>query len=204
MEYNKIIIVLLIVIIALLVVGVMIFGPFAKEDANLSVITNNILHDGDNFGISLIGKDGKAIVNATVDVNIIDSNGGVNHQVITTNEKGEGLLRLNGLTPGNYVVNVTYSGDNHYNGNNTSQNIEIKKLETVDHVSSDDKTNNDNKKPSYLNKIKTHYDPKSGGSITDLSQLSPDEYAQYLGYSDADEMNRETERKRAEARARNY
>ena len=36
MEYNKIIIVLLIVIIALLVVGIMIFGPFAKEDANLS------------------------------------------------------------------------------------------------------------------------------------------------------------------------
>lgn len=203
MEYNKIIIVLLIVIVALLVVGLMILGPFTKEGANLSVTTSNILHDGDNFGISLIGKDGKAIVNATVDVNIIDANGGVNHQVITTNEKGEGLLRLNGLTPGNYVVNVTYSGDNHYNGNNTSQNIEIKKLETVEHVNGDDKTSNDNK-PSYADKIKTHYDPKSGGSITDLSQLTPDEYAQYLGYSDADEMNRETERKRAEARARNY
>ena len=204
MEYNKIIIVLLIVIVALLVVGFMIFGPFAKEDANLSVTTNNILHDGDNFGISLIGKGGKAIANATVDVNIIDANGGVNHQVITTNEKGEGLLQLNGLTPGNYVVNVTYSGDNHYNRNNTSQNIEVKKLETVEHVNDGDKASNDNNQPSYANKIKVHYDPKSGGSITDLSQLSPDEYAQYLGYSDADEMNRETERKRAEARSRNY
>ena len=132
MDYNKIIIVLLIVIIALLVAGFMILGPFAKESANLSVTTNNILYDGDNFGISLIGNDGKAIVNASVDVKIIDANGGVNPQVITTDEKGEGLLQLKGLTPGNYVVNVTYSGDNHYNGNNTSQNIELKEIKAVE------------------------------------------------------------------------
>ena len=132
MEYNKIIIVLLIVIVALLVAGFMIFGPFAKESANLSVTTNNILYDGDNFGISLIGKEGKPIANATVDVNIIDAKGGQNHQVITTNEKGEGLLQLNGLTPGNYVVNVTYKGDNKYNGNNTSQNLEFKEIKAVE------------------------------------------------------------------------
>ena len=132
MEYNKIIIVLLIVIVSLLVAGFMIFGPFAKESANLSVTTNNILYDGDNFGISLIGKEGKPIANATVDVNIIDAKGGQNHQVITTNEKGEGLLQLNGLTPGNYVVNVTYKGDNKYNGNNTSQNLEFKEIKAVE------------------------------------------------------------------------
>lgn len=132
MEYNKIIIVLLIVIVAILVAGFMIFGPFAKESANLSVTTNNILYDGDNFGISLIGKEGKPIANATVDVNIIDAKGGQNHQVITTNEKGEGLLQLNALTPGNYVVNVTYKGDNKYNGNNTSQNLEFKEIKAVE------------------------------------------------------------------------
>ena len=132
MEYNKIIIVLLIVIVSLLVAGFMIFGPFAKESANLSVTTNNILYDGDNFGISLIGKEGKPIANATVDVNIIDAKGSQNHQVITTNEKGEGLLQLNALTPGNYVVNVTYKGDNKYNGNNTSQNLEFKEIKAVE------------------------------------------------------------------------
>ena len=110
----------------------MIFGPFAKESANLSVTTNNILYDGDNFGISLIGKEGKPIANATVDVNIIDAKGGQNHQVITTNEKGEGLLQLNGLTPGNYVVNVTYKGDSKYNGNDTSQNLEFKEIKAVE------------------------------------------------------------------------
>ena len=132
MDYNKIIIALLIVIVVIIVAGVMIFGPFAKESANLSVTTNNVLYDGDNFGISLIGNDGKAIVNASVDVKIIDANGGVNPQVITTDEKGEGLLQLKGLTPGNYVVNVTYSGDNHYNRNNTSQNIEFKEIKAVE------------------------------------------------------------------------
>ena len=132
MEYNKIIIVLLIVIVAILVAGFMIFGPFAKESANLSVTTNNILYDGDNFGISLIGKEGKPIANATVDVNIIDAKGGQNHQVITTNEKGEGLLQLNALTPGNYVVNVTYKGDSKYNGNDTSQNLEFKEMKAIE------------------------------------------------------------------------
>ena len=132
MDYNKIIIMLLIVIVVIIVAGIMIFGPFAKESANLSVTTNNVLYDGDNFGISLIGKDGKAIVNASVDVKIIDANGGVNPQVITTDEKGEGLLQLKGLTPGNYVVNVTYNGDNHYNKNNTSQNIEFKEIKAVE------------------------------------------------------------------------
>lgn len=132
MDHNKIIIVLLIIIVAILVVGVIMFNPFTKQCTNLSITTNNALYDGDNFGISLIGTDGKPIVNAKVDINIIDGNGGVNHQSITTNEKGEGLLQLNGLTPGNYVINVTYSGDNKYNENNTSQNIEIKEVKTVE------------------------------------------------------------------------
>ena len=130
-DYNKIIMALLIVIIVLLVVDLMIFNPFAKEDVNLSVTTGNVLFDGDNFGISLVGKDAKPIANATVNVKIIDANGNENSQVITTDEKGEGLLQLNGLTPGNYVVNVTYDGDNIHNGNNTSQNIEVKKVEAV-------------------------------------------------------------------------
>ena len=203
MEYNKIIILLLIVIIALLIAGFMILGPFAKGDTNLSITTNTVLYDGDNFGISLVGSDGKPIANARVDVKIIDANGTVNPQVITTDEKGEGLLQLKGLTPGNYVINVTYGGDNSHNGNNTSQNVEIKGNKTVDHVGGDDKATNDNENPSYANKIKTHYNSQSGGSVIDLSGLSEDEYAQYLGYSDADEMNRETERKRAEARSRN-
>jgi hypothetical protein len=132
MEYNKIIIALLIVIVALLVVGIMIFGPFSKESANLSVTTNNILYDGDNFGISLIGNDGKPIANAKVDIKIIDDKGVENNQAVTTDEKGEGLLQLKGLTPGNYLFNVTYNGDDNYNGNSTSQNIEFKETKTVE------------------------------------------------------------------------
>lgn len=160
MEYEKIIIVLLIVIIALLVAGFMIFGPFAKESTNLSVTTNNILYDGDNFGISLIGKEGEAIANATVDVNIIDANGGENHQVITTDEKGEGLLQLNGLTPGNYVVNVTYKGDNKYNGNDTSQNIEFKENKAVETSSQSSSSSSQSSSTPYdINNLPPTNDP---------------------------------------------
>lgn len=40
-------------------------------------------------------------------------------------------MQLNDLTPGNYVVNVTYGRDNSHNGNNISQNIEFKNAEVV-------------------------------------------------------------------------
>ena len=157
MDYNKIIISLLIVIVVLLVVGFMIFGPFAKEDVNLSVTTNNVLYDGDNFGISLVGSDGKPIANTRVDVIITYANGTVNPQAITTDEKGEGLLKLNGLTPGNYVINVTYSGDNKYNGNNTSQNIEFKETKTVQ--SSSQSSSGGSSWPYSINNLPPSNDP---------------------------------------------
>ncbi len=138
----------------------MILGPFAKESTNLSVTTNNILYDGDNFGISLIGKEGKAIANATVDVNIIDANGGENHQVITTDEKGEGLVQLKGLTPGNYVVNVTYNGDNKHNGNDTSQNIEFKENKAVEASSQSSSTSSQSSSTPYdINNLPPTNDP---------------------------------------------
>lgn len=138
----------------------MILGPFAKESTNLSVTTNNILYDGDNFGISLIGKEGKAIANATVDVNIIDANGGENHQVITTDEKGEGLVQLKGLTPGNYVVNVTYNGDNKHNGNDTSQNIEFKENKAVEASSQSSSSSSQSSSTPYdINNLPPTNDP---------------------------------------------
>ena len=125
MEYEKIIIILLIVILALLTVAFIFFGPFAGSDVNISVITGDTLYDGDNFGIALNSMNETPIANAVVNVTIIDGHGVKNHQLIKTDEKGHGFLQLNGLAPGKYNIELSYSGGNGYKANSTSHVIEM-------------------------------------------------------------------------------
>ncbi|MBR6023933.1 MAG: carboxypeptidase regulatory-like domain-containing protein [Methanobrevibacter sp.] len=133
MDYNKIIIALVIVLIALVVVGVLLLNPLmAKEDVNLAITSDSSLYDGDNIVIFLSAINGTPIANEVVNVTIIDANGGKNPQVVTTDENGNGILQLNGLTPGNYNVNVSYGGNSHYKSNSTIQNLEMNEVKTVE------------------------------------------------------------------------
>ena len=133
MDYNKIIIALVIVLITLLVVGILFFNPLmAKEDVNLTITSNNSLYDGDNIVIFLSSVNGTPITNEVVNITIIDVNGGKNSQVVTTDENGNGILQLNGLTPGNYNVNVSYGGNSQYKSNSSIQNLEMKESKTVE------------------------------------------------------------------------
>ena len=132
MNYNNIIIVLLVVIFAILLLGMFLFGPFAaREDVSLNVTTQSVLYDGDNFGVVLLSGDGSPISNASLDVVIADANGGENHQVITTDDTGNAFFTLKGLAAGNYVVNVTYNGNARFNSIAISQNIEIREANAV-------------------------------------------------------------------------
>lgn len=110
MNYDKVIILLLVVVLALLASAFLIFGPFAGSDVKINVITNDNLYDGDNFGISLESLNGTPIANAVVNVTIIDEKGVKNFQTITTDGNGRGFLQLNGLAPGKYNMDLSYSG----------------------------------------------------------------------------------------------
>lgn len=137
MDYNKIIIALLIVIIVILIVGLVVLNPFnSKENVNLIASSGNTLYDGDNFAISLSTSNGTPLANQNVNVVITDANGNANPQIATTDENGNGLVQLNGLTPGNYNITSTYDGNEKYNGNSTTQIVEMK-ASTTQQVSSD-------------------------------------------------------------------
>ena len=129
---DKTLIALLLIIIGLLVVlGVVLINPFdAKTDTALSITSNDTLNDGDYFSISLTDFNGTPLTNQTVNVTIVDANGGENHQQVTTDNNGNGRLQLNGLTPGNYTFNVTYGGDEKYSSCNITQKIEIRQIVT--------------------------------------------------------------------------
>ena len=124
MEYNKIIIALLVVIVVMLVAGLAIINPF-KEDVNLAIVSGNTLMDGDYLAITLTTANGTPVVNSVVNIKITDANGAENMQTITTDDKGNGQVQLNGLTPGAYNVTATYNGNGKYKEMTTSQNLNM-------------------------------------------------------------------------------
>ena len=81
MEYNKIIIALLVVIVVMLVAGLAIINPF-KEDVNLAIVSGNTLMDGDYLAITLTTANGTPVVNSVVNIKITDANGVENMQKI--------------------------------------------------------------------------------------------------------------------------
>ena len=130
MDYNKIIIALVAILIVILVAGIFILNPgHAKTDSKIIVTSNSTLHDGDSFSIVLTDLNNTPIANQVVNITIVDANGAENHQQVTTDGSGNGMLQLNGLTVGKYNVVVTYGGNENYSNSNTTQSLEMKAIE---------------------------------------------------------------------------
>ena len=110
----------------MLAAGIFLLNPgHAKVDSRIIVTSNSTLHDGDNFTIRLTDLNNTPISNQCVNITIIDANGGKNPQAVTTDANGDGKLQLNGLTLGNYTVNVTYGGNDNYTVCNTTQRLQM-------------------------------------------------------------------------------
>ena len=104
MDYNKIIYLLAVVFIILLIACFAVSNSiFAKQDTVINVISESSLYDGDYFSISLTDVDGNPLANQVVNITIVDATGGENHQQVTTDESGNGMLQLNGLTAGSLL-----------------------------------------------------------------------------------------------------
>lgn len=193
---NIIIILLVIIVILAVAIGMMLLNPTnAKEPTQIKIMSDNEQYEGGELSIQLTDMNKTPLSKEVVNITITNSKDKiVVDNVVKTNSKGEAKFNLE-LSKGNYNVTVSYDGNENYTGNNTTQNLKINE-EIIEATSTQSYDNNQD--PSYYDKITVDVDPESGGSIIDLSQLSDDEYAQYLGYSDAEEMERETARKRAE------
>ena len=131
MDNNKIIMILVVILVILLVAGFFILNPStAKTDSKVVVTSNSTLHDGEAFSIHLTDVNNTPIANQTVNITIIDAKGGENHQVVTTDNNGNGILTLNGLTIGNYTVKVNYGGNENYTSCNTTVTLNMEEKVT--------------------------------------------------------------------------
>ncbi|ALT69039.1 Ig-like domain-containing protein [Methanobrevibacter millerae] len=192
MNNDKIIIALVVVLIVVLAAGVIFLNPgHAKVDSRAVVTSNSTLQDGDNFTIRLTDLNNTPIANQRVNITIIDANGGKNPQAVTTDANGEGKLQLNGLTPGEYTMNVTYGGNDNYTACNTTQKLTMEKKvvhETVNQQST--KSSSSSNEIFFDPEVNVYYD--SNGIVVD-----PDgKHSQSVGsrYSDLREYRDRWER----------
>ena len=132
MENKNIIMILLVIIVILLIaIGVMFFNPInAKESCNIKITSDNEQYEGGELSVKLTDLNKTPISKEIVNVTITNKKGKVVAEDIDkTDSKGKAKLDLD-LKKGNYVVNVTYGGNENYTGNNTTQKLKIKEAVT--------------------------------------------------------------------------
>lgn len=130
---NKKIIAVFIIIIAILavIIGAVLFSQgFEKQDSKVLIRGNTTIYEKDPTYVKLIDLNKTPIENETVDVVITDKDGKiVLNKSVTTNSKGMSKIDLD-LKKGKYTVNATFSGNDKYVGNNTTQKLTIKEAVT--------------------------------------------------------------------------
>lgn len=126
MNNNNIIIILLAIIVVMLAGMHFMFNPFAAG-SNVSITSNGELYKGDAFSISLTDNNGAPIPNQIVNVKFSDS---VTQQ-ITTDSSSNGMIELNGLSPGKYNVSVEYKGNGNYSSSSASQALTVSEATTT-------------------------------------------------------------------------
>lgn len=120
MNNNHIIIILLIIIIVILAacLGLLFSQNFGKEDCKINIKCNESLSNGDKINIRLVDFNKTQIANKKISIKLKSDNTTKDYN-LTTNENGLCVLTVTDLEDGNYVVNVTFDGDNHYKAANS-------------------------------------------------------------------------------------
>lgn len=125
MDRNKIIIIAVIVIIIGLFIGFTVTMETPSKKASRIVITSNsTLKVGDDITVRLTDLKGEPIKNETVNITLFGKDGSINYNSVITDKNGIGTLKIE-KSPGKYTNNATFSGNDEYAGNNTSQKFII-------------------------------------------------------------------------------
>lgn len=128
MENRNIIIILVAVVIVLAVVAGAMFlqSSNVKEPTKIKITSDKEQYEGGKLKIQLTDLNKTAISKQKVNITIKNKKGKVVvNETVKTNSKGRAKLDLN-LKKGKYNVNVTYSGNENYTGNSTTQKLNIK------------------------------------------------------------------------------
>ena len=129
MENKNIIIILLIIIIMLVaVLGAMLLQANSKEPTAIEIKQTNLTVDDNIFSVNISDSKGKILSDAVVNLTIEDDKGKtIINEEVPLNSGNIALFDFD-LEKGNYVVNVSYNGNEDYSGSNVSYNLKIDKV----------------------------------------------------------------------------
>ncbi len=128
MENQKTIIALLCIIVAILIVGVVIFSPFAvREDSNLTIKDKQI-NVGDSLVVKLTDINGDPISNRTVNIKLKDKDGVTIDENVVTNSKGIAKFKME--ENGKYAVTCSFEDDGKYAATMLNETVSVKKVKT--------------------------------------------------------------------------
>lgn len=138
------IIVALIVVIALFVIGLAAMMPsFSKEKTNITVQGgNDTISQGESIDVKLTAVNGTPIDNETVNVTITKVNKTANKTVnktvkkktVHTDKKGVAKVKID-EDPGNYTVDCTFSGNEEFEEDTTTAEVEVVDYDDTDYGS---------------------------------------------------------------------
>lgn len=180
MENKNIIIILIVIIVILAVaIGFSMFNPMhAKEPTKIKITSDKEQYEGGELSVQLTDLNKTPISKEIVNITIKNSKGKVVvDDVVKTNSNGKAKLDLD-LKKGNYNVIVSYSGNENYTGNNTTQKLTIKEEEKVTQTQEASNTNNENTQ-------KLEFNGKTHEQNVQEAKDSRDRGGQMSGLSDA-------------------
>lgn len=121
----KILMVIIIVATILFCLVVINFTD-AREESQIVNISEAVLYNGQSFSFILEDSNATSLANQEVNVAILDTNNNsITELTITTDAEGIGIFQLNELASGNYIVEITYNGDEQFRPSNLTIPIEI-------------------------------------------------------------------------------
>lgn len=121
--------VVFVIILIIAVLGTMscLSAGLFKSDSEIKVLSKDTLNQDEKFIVQLNGQ-GQNLTNKTVHFKLIDKKGHAKDYNATTNKNGKAKLKLKDVKPGTYTVNVSFDGDDKFNGANATQKIKVKKV----------------------------------------------------------------------------
>ena len=185
MEQKHIIIILAVVVVALVAVMAVMSMPSlnGQKDSKMAIVSNATLYGGDNLTVKLTDLNNAAI-SAGVKITVTDDSGNVVlEDSLKTDSDGNASMPLN-LDAGNYTVNATFSGNENFTANSTTQKLVIEK-EAVQETASSQSSQSSS---SSSGGSGLHYDPEVNVYYNDEGVIvDPDgQHGQGVGSSYAD------------------